>query len=231
MKMKTIGVIGGTGPQATMDFEARVHRVAQGLIPQQRNSGYPPMVVYYYRHAPFILNEDFSPKLPMQPDPRLLAAAKAVGGLADFLVITANAPHVFQEQIEQAAQRKVVSMINATIEAVRQKQWLKVGVLGFGNPVVYTRPLEKLKIAHETIEADLREQLDKAIKKLMEGRNDAESAATAREALDTLRARKVDGVILGCTEIPLLLQENADVPDLLNPAQLLAEAAVRHSLA
>jgi aspartate/glutamate racemase len=41
----------------------------------------------------------------------------------------------------------------------------------------------------------------------------------------------VDGIILGCTEIPLLLRENGDEPDLVNPAQLLAEATVKHALA
>ncbi len=46
--MKTIGVLGGLGPQATMDFEARVHRAAQKLIPQLKNAGYPPMLVYYF---------------------------------------------------------------------------------------------------------------------------------------------------------------------------------------
>jgi len=61
----------------------------------------------------------------------------------------------------------------------------------------------------------------------MEGRADAESAEAAREAVATLRARAVDGVILGCTEIPLLLRELAHEVDLINPAQLLAEAAVR----
>ena len=45
--MQTIGVLGGLGPQATMDFERRVHAVAQRLIAPHLNSGYPPMVVYY----------------------------------------------------------------------------------------------------------------------------------------------------------------------------------------
>jgi aspartate/glutamate racemase len=45
-----------------------------------------------------------------------------------------------------------------------------------------------------------------------------------------LRARAVDPVILGCTEIPLLLGDERDAPDLLNPAALLAEAAVRLSI-
>ena len=44
--MKITGVLGGLGPQATMDFEARIHRISQQLIPRQANTGYPPMVVY-----------------------------------------------------------------------------------------------------------------------------------------------------------------------------------------
>ena len=61
-------------------------------------------------------------------------------------------------------------------------------------------------------------------------RADAESAEAARETVATLRARAVDGVILGCTEIPLLLRELAHEVDLINPGQLLAEAAARAAL-
>lgn len=64
--MKIMGVLGGIGPQATMDFEARVHRVAQNLIPQQGNSGYPPMIVYYYRHPPFLMGDNEFPLFPIQ---------------------------------------------------------------------------------------------------------------------------------------------------------------------
>src|SRR5947209_5112928 len=92
--MKTIGVLGGLGPQATMDFEARLHRAAQRLIPPHHNSGYPPMVVYYYRHAPVLLTEGGKPVTPYRPDPRLLEAAKRLGSLSDFLVITSNGTHL-----------------------------------------------------------------------------------------------------------------------------------------
>jgi aspartate racemase len=64
----------------------------------------------------------------------------------------------------------------------------------------------------------------------MEGRIDGEGRRLAREAVEALRARRVQGVVLGCTEVPLLLGEHAEAPDLLNPAQLLAEAAVRAAL-
>ena len=185
------------------------------------------MVVYYYRPAPVLLTERGKSQLPFRPDPRLLEAAKRLGGLADFLVITSNTPHLFRAEIEQAAGLEVLSMIDATLAEVRRRTWTRVGVLGLGDPVLYTRPLSQLGIACETLGPESRAALDRAIPRLMEGRADAESAEAAREAVATLRARAVDGVILGCTEIPLLLRELAHEVDLINPAQLLAEAAVR----
>jgi aspartate racemase len=45
-----------------------------------------------------------------------------------------------------------------------------------------------------------------------------------------LRALSVDAVVLGCTEIPLLLGDESEAPDLINPAALLADAAVRFAI-
>ena len=79
----------------------------------------------------------------------------------------------------------------------------------------------------ETIDAARQAPLDAAILTLMEGREGPVERDAARVAVETVRGRGVDGVVLGCTEIPLLLGDEADTKDLLNPAALLAEAAVR----
>jgi aspartate racemase len=228
---KTIGVLGGMGPQATMDFEARVHGAAQRLIPPRQNSGYPPMIVYYHRHPPVLVNDDGSPRFPIQPDSRLLEAAARLGSWADFLVITSNGPHLVQDQIEDAASRPVLSMVDVTLDEIRRRGWRNVGVLGFGDPIIYTARLGTLKARSETIGGDLRLRLDREVMKVMEGRDDATSPGVLREAIDVLRARKVDGIILGCTELPLLARAYETDADLVDPAQLLAEAAVRLAMA
>jgi aspartate racemase len=227
--MKTIGVLGGLGPQATMDFEARVHRAAQRLIPPDKNRGYPPMVVYYFRHSPALLTAEGQPMVPHRPDPRLFEAARRLGSLADFLVIASNGVHLLHAEIERAAGRKVLNMIEATLAEVRRRGWRRVGVLTLSRPVVYTRPLARDRIAYETLDADVQAALDAAIFRVMEGRDDAGSAA-ARRAVSALRTRGVDGLILGCTELPLLLREDTEAEDLINPGQLLAEAAVKLAL-
>jgi aspartate racemase len=229
--VKTIGVLGGVGPQATMDFEVRIHRVAQRLIPPRANAGYPPMVVYYCRHPPVqVMDDGVTARLPIRPDPRLLEAAARLGALADLLVITANGPYHFAAEIERASGRKVLSMIDATLDEVRRRGSTRVGVLGLGEPTIYTEPLGRLGIACETVGAEVRALIDAAVFQLMEGRDDGRSRAAVTDAVAELRARRVDAVILGCTEIPLLLRDGAAAADLINPAQLLAEAAVRAAL-
>ena len=230
--MKTIGVLGGLGPQATMDFEVRLHAAAQRLIPQIGNSGHPPLVVLYHRRPPFVMADERLPVFPLQPDPTLLEAAHWLGTRADFLVITANGPHAIQAQIEAAAGCKVLSMIDASLAEVSRRGWRTVGLLGFGDPQVpvYTRPMSRLNVAAEVITPELQGALNAAVNKVMEGRADAEDIRALGAALETLRACKVDGIILGCTELPFLLPAGMVEPDLINPAEYLAEAAIRFAL-
>lgn len=229
--MKTIGVLGGFGPQATMDFEQRVHRAAQQLIPPNGNGGYPPMIVYYCRHPPVLLDAAGRTQRPLRPDPRLLAAARTLGQLADFLVITSNGVHAMQPALEEAAARPILSMIDATLAEVSRRGWQRVGVLAFQTSLVYALALEQRGLQWEGIDATLQAPLDAAIMAVMAGQDDTHSAEQARRAVMALRERQVDGIILGCTEIPLLLHADLDAPDLLNPTALLAEAAVRYAIA
>jgi aspartate racemase len=227
--MKTIGILGGLGPQATIDLEMRLHRAAQQLIPPMQNSGYPPIIVQYYRH-PVLLTKEHQPVFPWQPDPRLLQVAKKLGPQVDFLLIPSNGVHLFQKEIEEAAGRKIVSMIDATLEEVKKRKWQKVGVLGFMTPRVYTNRLKELNIEFETIDDTLQEKLNRAIMRVMEGRENGEDQAIALQAIEDLRNKMVDGIIPGCTELPFLLGKQMEAGDVLNPSQLLAEAALKFAL-
>jgi len=230
--MKRIGVLGGISPQATMDFEARVHRVAQKLVPQHWNTGYPPMVVWYHRRLPVRRDEDGRAIVPMEVDPQLVEAAAVLGRVVDFLVITCNSAHVGLRAIAAAAGRPVLSMIDLTVEEIVRRGWRRPGAMGFGGPPrVYLDPLEQRGFRCATLDAALQTRLDAGIRALMEGAEGAGERAAVRDAVATLRGAGVDGVVLGCTEIPLLLGEASEAADLVNPLALLAEATVRFAIA
>lgn len=229
--MQRIGVLGGISAQATMDFETRVHRVCQRLIPQDWNRGYPSMVVWYHRELPIQVDRDGRPIVPRQIDPGLLEGAAWLGKAADFLVIPCNSAHIGVRQIEAAAGCPVLSMIDVTLDEVARRGWRGVGVLGFGGaPAVYVDPLADKGVRSVAIDGELQGRLDGAIRAVMEGREGAADHEAALAAVDVLRAQGVDGVVLGCTEIPLLLGRKSDGGDLINPAALLAEAAVSRAL-
>lgn len=229
--MQRIGVLGGISPQATMEFESRLHRVSQRLIPQDWNRGYPRMVVWYHRELPIRVDTDGRPLVPRQIDPTLLEGAAWLGKAADFIVMPCNAAHVGVRQIEAAAGCPVLSMVDVTLAEVARRDWRSVGVLGFGGaPALYVDPLAAAGARCVAIDAELQALLDGAIRAVMEGRDGGAEQEVALRAVDGLRARGVDGVVLGCTEIPLLLGQKSESADLIDPVALLAEAAVRRAL-
>jgi aspartate racemase len=227
--MRTIGVLGGIGPQATMDFEARVHAVTQRLAPVRYNEGYPPMVSVYLRHPP-VLVEDGRPTDPLTLDPRMLEAARRLGQWADLIVIPSNTPHYFLDRLGEASGCEILSMVDVTVTEIRRRAAQPVGLVGLGLPRVYVERLEHERLRTVTAPPELRRQLDTAILRLMEGRETVDDRAAARAAVDAVREAGAAVTLLGCTEIPLLLGDGAEASDLVNPAQLLAEAAVRAAI-
>jgi aspartate racemase len=214
-----------------MDFEARVHRCAQRLIPQDWNRGYPSMVVWYHRELPMRLGDDGRPVEPRQVDPRLVEAAAKLGPLVDFIAVPCNAAHVGLRELRDAARCPVLSMIDVVVDYVVRRACRRVGVLGArGAPRPYLDALRHRDIACEQIDAALQLRLDAGIQAVMEGREGKDDLEAARVAVGELRARRVDAIVLGCTEIPLLLGDESDAADLINPAALLAEAAVRFAI-
>ena len=229
--MKRMGVLGGISAQATIDFEARVHRCAQRLIPQDWNRGYPPMVVWYHRELPMRRGDDGQPLEPRQIDPQLVEAAARLASLVDFVVVPCNSAHVGLAELREAARRPVLSMIDVVLDDVVRRKCRRVGVLGArGAPRPYVDGLRERGVACELIDAALQQRLDAGIRAVMEGREGKDEREAARDAVGVLRARGVDAVVLGCTEIPLLLGDASEEPDLVNPAALLAEAAVRFAI-
>ena len=92
-----------------------------------------------------------------------------------------------------------------------------IGVLGGMGPQATMDFDRHLDIGCEIISTALSQQLDQAILAMMEGRAGPKEQSLARVALEQMRVQQVDGTILGCTELPLLLQEQAEAHDLINP--------------
>ena len=228
--MQTIGAIGGIGPQATMQFEAYLHREAQAIRTGQAVEAYPPLITWYHRASPMATDELGAPIEPLRPHPALLDAARWLGQVADVLVITSNGARALQPWVEEASGRPVLSMVELVVEEVVNRGWRRAGALGLFSPGVYLSALPARGIEVETIGAALQTPLDAAIFRVMAGTDGELERAAGRAALQNLRSRGVEGVILGCTEIPFLVPEEVGAADIVHPIALLARAAARRAM-
>jgi aspartate racemase len=231
--MKTIGILGGLGPQATIDFEQRLHRAAHRLTPQQGAIAYPPLVSWFFRELPVLLPADSPLPAELPPiNPRLLEAARALGGHVDFLVIPSNGVHLWQAEIETAAGKPVVSMVDAVVTEVQRRGCRHVGLVDFRPAAwsVYPPRLAQHGLSWVELPSHYRDNLAGVMRAVNAGRNGDAEEAQLRLAISLLRAHHADGIILACTEFPLALTGELE-PHLINPAELLAEAAVRAAIA
>ena len=219
--MKTIGVLGGLGPEATMDFEARIHAAARG-----GPAGLPRLVVYYHQGPPVVTRPDGSTVIPPRLDPRLLEAARRLGAWADFLVMPAHGVHRWQAEIAGAAGRPVLSMRDLALDEIGRRGWRSVGLLTFFDPAVYQEPLAQRGLRCDVLDAAGQAGIDDAVRAFRTRGVNPDSTRAVAAAVSRLRDGRPDGILLGCTELPLILGPGASAPDLFDPVPLLAEAAL-----
>jgi aspartate racemase len=135
-----------------------------------------------------------------------------------------------QADIEAAAGKPMLSMVQCVVDEVTERNWRRVGALTLFGGDMYERALESTVRECLTVEEEIQEPLNRAALAVMAGSETEADKDVARRAVSALRERSVDGIILGCTEFPFLLGDAAEAPDVLNPIKILAEAAVRHAM-
>lgn len=232
--MKRIGVIGGFGQWATLDILNRMFRFSVTQVPQYGNRGYPPLDIRMVVGSPIKMNPDGTFPKKQEPTRELLEAAKFVGQKADFVILCANTPHLFASDVEAAAEKPLLSIVDVTIKEIMRRKCKKVGILGITVTTtegLYQKPLSKLGVECVALPKELSDRFDnEVIWPIQEGALASEVSHMNNEVLSYMREQDVDGIVLGCTEVPIAFGRDAEVDDIINPSQLLAEAAVRKAL-
>lgn len=153
---------------------------------------------------------------------------------ADFYVCPDNTAHIVLEQIAHDLPIPGLHIAEVVCREVATRGWNRVGLLGtkwtMTGPV-YARALERLKLERLIPDEPMRERLNDAIfDELCQGVFDGPATELFRRAIDDLKSMGAECVILGCTEIPLIITaDNSSLPT-LDSTRLLATYAVREAL-
>jgi aspartate racemase len=227
---KRIGILGGMTPESTVTYYQHIFRRYEELYD---DLSYPETVIYdvsFQRFEDWMSEEDWgSIEEALLDGLERLAAAGA-----DFAVIATNTMHILFEKLEARSPIPLISIVDATAEAIEEEGMEVVGLLGTRFTMEKTFYREGLK--RHGIEAlvpgkEERDYIDRVVfEELSRGLLLPESRNGYLEIIDGLVERGAQGIVLGCTEIPLLVtQEHTDVK-LFDTAVIHAEKALQHAI-
>jgi aspartate racemase len=223
-KRKTVGVLGGMGPDATVDFMTKVI----AMTPADKDQDHIHMLV---DHNPAVPNRQVAILGDGEdPGPALAAMAMRLEKAgADFLVIPCNTAYVFEQSITDAVGIPLISIIDETIAALPKKCSV-AGLLatdGCLRAGVYQRALKSRGIGAVELAGDDMQELMNLVYAIKAGDTGAAIADTMRALAEVLVVRGADAIVAGCTEIPLVLDNSMlDVP-LISSTDVLAQRTVQ----
>ncbi len=231
-KLRTIGVLGGMGPEAGVRFAEEIVKACGA----GRDQEHPPVILYSLPQVP----DRTEAILHGGPDPvpsirRGLSALKRAG--ADFAVISCISAHYFWARFAPCSPLPLFSLIDETLIALQRMRPSPrtVGLLATTGTVrsgILVRPFKAAGIDVIVPSAKVQARVMAAIY----GKKGVKAGVTAGppreillEAAQELVRAGAEAVIAGCTEVPLVLRPG-DLPvPLLDPMALGAREAIRRS--
>lgn len=219
--VKKIGIIGGLGPEATVDY---YKRIVEFFHEHNQSLSTPEIIIYSVdiAHLFKLVTEQRWDRLAQWLAEKV-SALKNAG--ADFAVISANTPHIVFDQIQAQSPLPLISIVEATLESARAAGLKRLGLLGtkftmqsnfFGDR--FAKDGITVVVPNDCEQQYIHEKL---VSKIELG---IFTEATRRQLLSIItnmrNREKVDAVILGCTELPLTLNEGASEVPFLNTTAL-----------
>ena len=229
--MKTIGIIGGLAWQSSAELYKIINELVNKKLEGQHSA---KCVMYSVDLDPILIlrdEENWDELANIIED--AIRRVEAAG--ADFTIIVSNTMHKTVEVIKDRVSKPILHIADVTAQAILDRGFKTVGLMGTKFTLTqdfYKSKMErdygiKILIPDEDdigfIHHVIYEELDFSI-------FSPESSKRFVEIIEKMGSRGAEGVILGCTEIPLLVkQEQTNIP-LFDTTTLLAEAAVREAL-
>ena len=227
---KKIGILGGMSPESTSTYYEYITRT---YTERFGDFSYPEIIIYSVSFQPFV-------DWPSGGRWDLVANALAESANclekagADFIVIATNTMHIVFDEIQAKVNIPMLSLLDAVGRAIQAKNITKVGLLGTRftmQNTFYADALAKYNIEVIVPEGDDAVTVNQVIyDELVKGIISPESKKKFLAITKNLQERGVQGVILGCTEIPLLIaSEDTELP-LFDTTTIHAEAALNFAL-
>src|SRR6266536_3146993 len=204
--MKSLGIIGGLGPESTIDYYERIIALYRE---RTRDGSYPRFIIISVDLKKG-LNFMEAGDLAGMADYLLDGIDKLVRAGADFGLISANTPHIVFDDVASKSPIPLISIVEATCAAAKTRKLQRLAL--FGTRYTMQGKFYVNLFSREGIELLVPEPNDqdyiheKYMNELVPGKFLPETRAGLLAIIDRMKAKSdIDGVILAGTELPLIL--------------------------
>lgn len=224
--MKKIGLIGGISWVSTIDYYKYIN---EGINKRLGDLNFAECIIYSFNYSDIKKNNDAN-----EWDKTFELLSKASEHLklsgAEAIVLCANTMHLIADKLQDSVKLPVIHIATATAQAIKIEQIKKVGLLG--TKFTMERDFFTSKLKEQNIEVLIPNEEDKAFihytifEELGRGLLLPDSKARYINIMNKLIEQGAEGIILGCTEIPLLIKpEDVSVPT-FDTTKIHSQAAV-----
>lgn len=230
--MKTLGIVGGLGPESTVDYYQRI----VALYRERTGDGsYPEFIVNSVNMRKGLEFMDAG-DLSGMADYLVEAIGKLGRAGSDFGIISANTPHIVFDEVASKSPIPLISIVEASCAAAKARNLKRLAL--FGTRYTMQADFYRKVFSRESMELFVPERSDqdyihdKYFSELVPGKFLPETRAGLLAIADRMKAsNKIDGVILAGTELPLILRdpEHNGIP-FLDTTKIHVEAAVAEML-
>ncbi|WP_203333220.1 aspartate/glutamate racemase family protein [Planococcus beigongshangi] len=224
MEKKTLGIVGGVGPLATMFIGEMIVRRTKAAKDQNHvnsiitnNTRIPDRTAYIMGRS----EED--------PVPVMIEDIKKLTSIgAELIIIPCNTAHTFYDKLQQGSPVPVIHMIRETMKRASEQQAQKVGILATTGTItskVYQQAAEEFGLEAVLPDEAIQEKVMSIIYDNVKAGKDADRNVW-NDIATFLENQGCDRIILGCTELSIVKKE-MDLPDFyLDSLIVLAETAI-----
>lgn len=228
--MKTIGMIGGTGWPSTLEYYRIINQETNKRL-GGLNSARIFLSSFNYAEIDNLNKvEDHTGVYKLVLD----AAQKLKTVSVDCIVLCANTLHQYVDDLEKETDLKIVHIADATAKEIQTKGLTKIGLLGTRFTMemdFYTKRLSNSGIESLVPEKPEREFIHSAImNELLKEKFNEETKEKLLNIINDLEQKGAEGIVLGCTEIPLLIKQADTHLPVFNTLEIHAKATVDFAL-
>ena len=228
--MKRIGLIGGLSPESTVHYYEIICREYNR---QAGELNFPEITIQslnLQKLIPHFEHNDWDKVAAI-----LLDALHCLKNAdAEFAAILANTPHNAYDLIRDSSPLEILTIMDATSEALVHDARRMVALLGTRPTMEFGFFQKHFQASHiETLvpDAHARQELDRIVwEELSHGTVRPESRASAKGMIADLTAQGAEAVILGCTELCLLIQPEDSPKPLYDTTRIHAEAILKFAM-